>query len=103
MQGTILIADAIATNRIALKVKLCAAYYQVVQAEDMQQALAAVQDNPPDLVICALTLPGGGAADLCEALRASADTAQLPVLAIGNGDQSIDRLAALEAGQVMCC
>lgn len=98
MQGTILIADAIATNRIALKVKLCAAYYQVVQAEDMQQALAAVQDNPPDLVICALTLPGGGAADLCEALRASADTAQLPVLAIGNGDQSIDRLAALEAG-----
>ncbi|EDQ05192.1 Response regulator PleD [Sulfitobacter indolifex] len=98
MQGTILIADAIATNRIALKVKLCAAFYQVVQAVDMEEALATARENPPDLVICALTLPGGGAADLCEALKASADTAQLPVLAIGNGDQTTGRLAALEAG-----
>ncbi|UWR34457.1 diguanylate cyclase [Sulfitobacter sp. W027] len=98
MQGTILIADAIATNRIALKVKLCAAYYHVVQAEDMEQALATARENPPDLVICALTLPGGGAADLCRALRASADTAELPVLGIGNADQAVDRFAALEAG-----
>ena len=73
MQGTILIADAIATNRIALKVKLCAAYYHVVQAENMEEALTCVRDNPPDLVICALTLPGGGAADLCHALKTSGD------------------------------
>ena len=98
MQGTILIADAIATNRIALKVKLCAAYYHVVQAENMEEALTCVRDNPPDLVVCALTLPGGGAADLCRALKASGDSAQLPVLAIGNADQAVDRFAALEAG-----
>lgn len=98
MQGTILIADAIATNRIALKVKLCAAYYHVVQAEDMEEALACLRENPPDLVICALTLPGGGAADLCRALKATSDTAQLPVLAIGNSDQAVDRFTALEAG-----
>lgn len=98
MQGTILIADAIATNRIALKVKLCAAYYHVVQAEDMEEALACLRENPPDLVICALTLPGGGAADLCRTLKASPDTAQLPVLAIGNSDQAVDRFTALEAG-----
>ena len=58
MQGTILIADAIATNRIALKVKLCAAYYHVVQAENMEEALTCVRDNPPDPVSYThLTLP----------------------------------------------
>ncbi len=32
MQGKILIIDGISTNRIVLKVKLTAAFYQVVQA-----------------------------------------------------------------------
>ncbi len=98
MQGTILIVDAIATNRISLKVKLAAAYYRVIQAEDMSQAVAEARKRPPDLVICALTLPQGGAADLCRALCDQFPSLQVPMLAIGNRDHADSRLAALEAG-----
>lgn len=98
MQGTILIVDAIATNRISLKVKLAAAYYRVIQAGDITQALTEVRRRTPDLVICALTLPDGGAADLCRHLRGHFPADQLPVLAIGSRDHADSRLAALEAG-----
>ena len=98
MQGTILIVDTIATNRISLKVKLASAYYKVAQADDIEQAIAEVGRRPPDLVICALTLPDGTASDLCKELRDRFPSLQLPVLAIGNRDNADSRLAALEAG-----
>lgn len=98
MQGTILIVDAIATNRISLKVKLAAAFYKVIQAGDIEQAIAEVRRRPPDLVICALTMPGGGATELCDHLRSLFPTEELPVLAVGNRDHADCRLAALEAG-----
>lgn len=98
MQGTILIVDAVATNRIALKVKLTAAFYRIVQAESLGAALDAMQSHRPDLVICAQHLPGGGAAALARRLRGDEALPPVPVLAIGNGDHPVDRLSALADG-----
>lgn len=98
MQGKILIIDGISTNRIVLKVKLTAAFYQVEQAGTLREALDSIHRDPPDLVLTAINLPDGTAAQLCEHLRATPATANLPVLAIGTASSMQTRLATLRAG-----
>ncbi len=98
MQGKILIVDAIATNRIVLKVKLASAFYRVVQASCMAEAAELAREHAPQLVISALFLPDGTAGALCEVLRACAVTAHIPVLAIGSRPDADTRMATLEAG-----
>lgn len=98
MQGKILIVDAIATNRIVLKVKLKSAYYAVQQAACRTDALAMVRADPPDLVICAADLPEGGAAGLCAALAGEPGCESLPIIAIDNQANAATRIALLKAG-----
>ena len=98
MQGTILIVDAISTNRIVLKVKLSSAYYKVDQRADFTAALAYARATPPDLIVTALDLPGGSAAQLCTALRRHPTTRDIPVLVIGADPDDAIRLETLAAG-----
>lgn len=98
MLGKILIIDGISTNRIVLKVKLTTAFYQVVQAGTLRDALGLIQSEQPDLIITAINLPDGTAAQLCDHLRDSAKTANLPVLAIGSTPDTDVRLGTLRAG-----
>ncbi|KIN73216.1 diguanylate cyclase [Sulfitobacter guttiformis] len=98
MQGNILIVDGISTNRIVLKVKLTAAFYQVVQAGTVVEALEMITKHKPDLVLTAMNLPDGTAADLCTYLRKMPQTATLPVLAVASSHNPERRLATLRAG-----
>ncbi|MFK7837235.1 MAG: diguanylate cyclase [Sulfitobacter sp.] len=98
MQGKILIVDAIATNRIVLKVKLKKAFYNVLQVGSMADAMKVARAETPDLVICALELPDGGAAALCRALSGHAGTQHIPLIAIGCQTSDAARMTTLEAG-----
>ena len=64
MLGTILIIDAVSTNRIMLKVQLSAAWYHVVQADRLQGLMPLVRRTRPDLIVTAMALPDGSAAAL---------------------------------------
>jgi len=98
VQGKILIVDAIATNRIVLKVKLASAFYQVVQASCVAEAAAMAREHNPELIISAVSLPDGGAGTLCTKLRTSPVTEHIPILAIGSRPNADKRMATLEAG-----
>ena len=98
MQGKVLIVDTIATNRIVLKVKLASAYYEVVQAGSLADAMKLAISDPPDLIISALKLPDGDAASLAAALKARPDTQDIPLLALACPPAAPDRLSALKAG-----
>lgn len=98
MQGKILILDAIATNRIVLKVKLASAYYHVLQAASLAEAELLARDHVPDLILTALSLPDGTAMDFCARLRASPRTEHIPIMAIGSRPQADIRITALQAG-----
>ncbi|MDF3414236.1 diguanylate cyclase [Sulfitobacter sp. M57] len=98
MQGKILIVDAIATNRIILKVKLRKVYYDVSYATSMQEAIAVVREELPGLVISAFSLPDGSAAELCHVLATDQATDHIPVIAIGQQEDAEARMAALEVG-----
>ncbi|MEH6646322.1 diguanylate cyclase [Sulfitobacter sp.] len=98
VQGKILIIDGISTNRIVLKVKLTAAFYDVVQAGTMAEALDMIRAEKPDIVVSALDLPDGSAAQLCATLRSSTHTESLPVLVIACTSDKEERLHILRAG-----
>ena len=51
MSGRILIIDSLAVNRIILRVKLSAAFYEVFQAENARQARRILQNEQIDLII----------------------------------------------------
>lgn len=98
MQGKILIVDAIATNRIVLKIKLASAYYDVLQATSVAEALKVASKEQPNLVITAFELPDADAAALCAGLAQQEQTARIPVLAIGESDDLAARKMMLSQG-----
>ncbi len=98
MSGKILIVDAVATNRIVLKVKLSAAHFDVHQASTGGAAVALARDLHPDLIILGAALCDMTCADLIAALRARPDLAAVPIVALIPEDTGAARIAALQAG-----
>lgn len=98
MQGTILIIDGVATNRIMLKVQLSAAYYRVVQAETVADIAKTALRCRPDLILSAMSLPDGDAVAVKQALAADDQLADIPMIAIDHDSDAARRLAALTAG-----
>ena len=98
MSGRILIIDALATNRIVLKVKLSSAYYSVLQADSGRDALRQVRRDAPDLILTSATLPDMDASDFLAQLRGCEQTAGIPVVMILSDNAETTRVALLQAG-----
>lgn len=98
MHGTVLIADANATRRLMLELQLGAAWYRVVIATRMRDALALARRLRPDLILAAMALPDGGAPELRARLAALPELAQVPMIALTAQNDRAARLKALTAG-----
>ncbi len=98
MSGKILIVDDLATNRIVLKVKLSEAFYEVIQASSGAEALKIAVEKPPDLILSNAHLSDMDGASLTKALRAQAESADIPVVLIFDTASDPDKLPALMAG-----
>ena len=72
--------------------------YLVEVRHDGNEALAAVAELDPDLVVLDLMLPGLSGLEILTALRANKSTAGLPVLMLTAKGQGRDREAAERAG-----
>ena len=97
MTGKILIVDALATNRIVLKVKLSAAFYQVLQASNGQEAVEMTVKNRPDLLLIGGDLPDMALTALLAGLKRATGTPPPAVVLVPHG-QTEQRIAALSAG-----
>lgn len=98
MQGTILVIDGVSTNRIALKVQLTEAFFDIVQAADLKDMQQKLRVCTPDLVITALSLSDGTAADVKTALFREERLRNVPIIALDPQGCSTARLNALDAG-----
>jgi len=100
LSGKILIVDDVSTNRIVLKVKLAAAYYQTIQAEDGESALRLAREESPDLILLDMNLPDQSGVEVCEKLARDSRTRGIPVLIVSAARDLAMRLRALRAGAV---
>jgi DNA-binding response OmpR family regulator len=69
--------------------------FRVLRASDGTEALNIVREEPPDLVILDIMLPGMDGWEVCRRLRA---TSTLPVIMLTARGDPIDRVVGLELG-----
>lgn len=98
MQGKILIVDDLATNRIILKVKLNAAYYDTTMAASAAEALMRARQDLPTLILLDLVLPDMSGIEVCRRLRNDPATSHIPIVIITASNDRQSRIEALAAG-----
>ena len=69
--------------------------YEVVQASDGEEALRAVVNEKPDLLILDLGLPDIDGVEVTRRLR---EWTQIPIIVVSVREQESDKIAALDAG-----
>jgi CheY-like chemotaxis protein len=97
-KSLILIADDRPSSRELLRLVLERAGYEVVDAEDGQQALERARSESPDLILLDLQMPGLDGYGVLAALRSEKRFETLPVLALTASAMRGDRERIMEAG-----
>src|SRR5687767_1190336 len=78
--STILIVDDLAANRAVLVALLGSQGHRLIEAADGREALAAIQADPPDLVITDVLMPEMDGYELVRQLRLDPATLRIPVV-----------------------
>jgi CheY-like chemotaxis protein len=96
--GVILVVEDNEANQMLTRAVLELEGHRVLVASSGPEASALVRDDPPDLILMDLQLPGEDGLSLTRTLKASAATAPIPVVALTAHAMSGDRELALRAG-----
>jgi CheY-like chemotaxis protein len=96
--ATILVVDDNPINLKLVSDLLCFEGYRVVKAEDGEQAAASVQQDPPDLILLDVDLPGIDGLTLTERLKSDQVTAHIIIVALTAFAMRGDRQRAMAAG-----
>ena len=72
--------------------------YNVSTASNGMTGLRMVKENPPDLLILDVMLPGMDGFEICSQLRADTSTAGLPIIMLSAKGQETDRETGLKVG-----
>jgi CheY-like chemotaxis protein len=93
----IVLADDNADMRDYLQ-RLLSANYQIIAVADGQQALEAIMQDKPDLVLTDVMMPNLDGFGLLKALRGNPQTASIPVIMLSARAGEEARVEGLEAG-----
>lgn len=85
-------------QRTVLVYNLEAEGYQVVQAEDGEEALLLLEEERPDVVILDWMLPSVSGIEICRQIKTRKDTKSLPVIMLSARSDETDRIRGLETG-----
>lgn len=96
----ILLVDDTPANLRLLFQMLSEEGYGVRPVTSGEQALAAVDAAPPDLILLDIRMPGMSGFEVCERLQADAPTRDIPIVFISALDEVEDKVAAFAAGGV---
>jgi class 3 adenylate cyclase len=98
MAQRILVVDDTPANVKLFSDLLTARGYAVTTAVNGEQALAAIAQAPPDLVLLDVMMPGLSGYDVTRKIRENPATALLPVVLATSLDPNQERIKGLEAG-----
>ena len=99
LNARILIVDDDAINRRLLKSMLSTnGYNNLCEAADGLDALTAIQNALPDLILLDLHMPNLSGFDVCKTMRAKYSHEEMPILVISQLEQNNDRVSAFDSG-----
>ncbi|TAG95795.1 MAG: response regulator [Oscillatoriales cyanobacterium] len=99
-KGNILIVDDISTNLQLLAQILSEQGYKTRTAPNGQLALRSIDLTPPDLILLDIMMPKMDGYQVCQALKASPKTKDIPVIFISALNEVFDKVKAFEVGGV---
>lgn len=94
----ILIVDDNEANRDILDARLTVHGYELMQAADGEEALAAVRRHLPDLILLDVMMPKIDGVEVCRQLKNDAGLPFMPIILVTAKADSKDVVAGLEAG-----
>ena len=94
----ILIVDDNETNRDILRSRLGPQGYELLEAADGEEALAAARQHHPDLILLDVMMPKMDGIEACRQIKADASLPFMPVVLVTAKSDSKDVVAGLEAG-----
>jgi putative two-component system response regulator len=98
LRASILVADDDQISARFLKRLLTKEGHDVAVVHSGDDALAACQSAPPDLVLVDLVVPHGQGFEVCRQLKAQSATRFVPVVIVTAQGDRADRLKGIEAG-----
>ena len=94
----ILIVEDHPTMRGAMRLVLEEGGYRIDEASDGEEALRLVREDPPDLMLLDLHMPGVSGAEILGAVRSEPKAAQTRVIVVtADGEEGRERTMALGA------
>ena len=95
---TVLVADDKPTGRELVRTVLEKSGYTVIEASDGLEAVKFARERKPDLIILDLHMPGLDGFGVIQQLRADAEFARTPIMALTASAMQGDRERALSIG-----
>jgi diguanylate cyclase len=97
-KSTILIVDDETVSRYTVEVLLAAEGYNLVFAENGEEALKKAAESVPDLMLLDVMMPGMDGFEVCQRLRTNPRLAELPIVMVTALDDRDSRLRGIESG-----
>jgi len=98
MTARVLVVDDILANVKLLEARLSAEYFEVLTAYSGKEALDLLARERVDVVLLDVMMPGMDGFEVCRRIKASPQTAHVPVIMVTALDQPSDKVQGLEAG-----
>ncbi len=100
IQGTIVVVDDNPINVDLLEEMLIDAGFIVRSAIDGQSALASINQEPPDLILLDIQMPGMNGYEVCSQLKKNRTTKEIPIIFISALNELTDKLKGFKTGGV---
>ncbi len=97
-QPHVLLVEDEPAQREVLAYNLEAEGYAVSRAENGEEAMQLVTENPPDLVILDWMMPLLSGIEVCRQLKTRPDTKAIPVIMLSARSEEVDAVRGLETG-----
>jgi two-component system phosphate regulon response regulator PhoB len=98
MKDTVLVVDDEIGALTLIGIMLERGGFDVVKAKDARNALAALDDTTPSLIILDVMMPGMSGIDLCAEIRKRPETTETPVLILSARNDADSIMRGMEAG-----
>ena len=98
MLGKILVVDDVLLNVKLLEAKLSSEYFDVATAGGGVEALRLIDEQPPDVVVLDVMMPGMDGFEVCRRICANTAANHIPVIMVTALSDPSDRVRGIEAG-----
>jgi class 3 adenylate cyclase/CheY-like chemotaxis protein len=97
-RGLVLVVDDEEANRMLLRDPLEVHGYEIIEAENGEQALQKVEQRPPDVILLDVMMPRMDGFEVCRRLKKEARTAHIPILIVTALSERMERMMGIAAG-----